>query len=82
MAGRRWIIWKITLQAANGWLEIHSLLLILHCWLTLVLRTRGVLIWKTVNMSGNGYEIVNDFYHYSRLSVTKMFTSPRLGTGV
>ena len=81
-ASRRWITWKIILQAANGWLEILLLLLILHCWLTLGLRTRGALILKTVNMSGNGYRIVNDFYHYSRLSVTRMFTSPGIGMGV
>ena len=42
----------------------------------------GALILKTVNMSGNGYKIVNDFYHFSRLSVTRMFTSPGIGTGV
>ena len=44
VASRRWITWKITLQAANGWLEILSLLLILHCWRTLGLRTREALI--------------------------------------
>ena len=73
-----WITWKIIFPAANGWRETHSLLLILHCWLTLGLRTRGVLIWKPVKMCSNGYRIVNDFYHYSGLSVTQMFT----GTGV